>query len=60
METIKEMRLKRLKDDICKVSNPHFKWGFIYNPSGDMILAPAIGRSSKCPDTDLPPKGGYS
>ena len=43
-----------------KVSNPHFKWGFIYNPSGDMILAPAIGRSSKCPDTDLPPKGGYS
>ena len=18
----------------CKVSNPHFKWGFIWNPSG--------------------------
>ena len=25
-----------------------------------MILAPAIGKSRKCPNTDLPPKGGSS
>lgn len=23
-----------MKQDYTKVSNPHFKWGFIWNPSG--------------------------